>query len=192
MTSVAGSKTMRCFLALYPDDAARDALSEYISSLKRVNPSMKWEKDSQIHITVKFLGDIQRSTLPKLRTALSEIHAKHGPINACIDNVGAFPNFQRPSLLWLGFGERIPVLEDVQMHIESLCSTLGFENESKGFTPHFTIGRVKRHLSFLHLQTEIEKSSFQPIPVLFTSLRIMESTLTASGAIHRECFSVAL
>ncbi|MBN1448930.1 MAG: RNA 2',3'-cyclic phosphodiesterase [Bacteroidetes bacterium] len=179
-------KTIRSFIALYPDSSAREQMSAFIACLKSRYPSIRWEQPDKIHITMKFLGDVEPATLDAITAQLrSSIHPSP-PIDARIDRTGAFPSLQRPRIVWLGFTEMLQPVLDLQRITEETCERHGIERERKSFTPHFTIGRVKQHSDTIGLENALEACSFSPVPVRFIAVRVMESTLTPQGAVHRE------
>ncbi len=185
-------KSIRSFLALYPSTPARESMSAFISCMKSRNPTIKWEDPSKIHITLKFLGDMRPEVLDAVAAELETSIPKNGPIEGLIDLPGAFPNFRRPRIVWLGFSAPPGPVMTLQKLAEEVCTRHGLPPEEKRFTPHFTIGRVKRRSDTRGLENAIEACSFHPAPVHFTAVRMMESTLTEQGAIHSERAYISL
>ena len=183
---------IRSFLALYPSTPALESMAAFISCLKSKNPTIKWEDASKIHITLKFLGDVRAEVLDDVAAELQTAIPRNGAVEGLIDRPGAFPNFRRPRIIWMGFSvELLPVMT-LQKVAEEICVRHGLPPDEKRFTPHFTIGRVRRRSDTRGLENAIEACSFQPAPVDFTAVRMMESTLTDTGAIHRERARISL
>ncbi|MBL0174094.1 MAG: RNA 2',3'-cyclic phosphodiesterase [Ignavibacteria bacterium] len=180
------SALIRCFLALYPDDAARGAFGEYVTKLRKLNPTVRWEKEPHIHITLKFIGDIERSAAQRVAAHIKARLSGAKAIDAVVSVVGAFPNMRHPRVIWLGFREPVPELVAMQRAIDDMAYLEGVSRDRTPFSPHFTIGRVKEYSRIRHLYSDIEANPFEPVPVTFTSMRVMESTLTPAGAIHTE------
>lgn len=183
---------IRSFLALYPSPSARESISAFISCMKSRNPTIKWEDVSKIHITLKFMGDVHPEVLDAVAAELEASIPKNGPIDGLIDLPGAFPNFRRPRIIWLGFTVPPVAVMALQTVAEEVCARHGLPPEEKSFTPHFTIGRVKRRSETRGLENAIEACSFHPAPVHFTAVRMMDSTLTDKGAIHNERARISL
>lgn len=177
---------IRCFLALYPDETALAQMLSVIDCLRERQLSIRWEKPEHIHITLKFIGSVRRQTMLDVAEVLKAHVPDAGPIDAVISVPGAFPNLRNPRIVWLGFQEKQTRVLDLQQMAESVCAHAGIMREPKSFTPHFTIGRVKEHGKNVNLHKELDPCRFQPIPVRFSALRLMESRLTPEGAIHTE------
>lgn len=180
------SKLIRSFIALYPDAGATSHIADFINEIRARNRSVRWEHPDKVHITLKFLGDVESSVLDAIAADLRERMAGQHAFSALIDRTGAFPNLRRPRIIWLGFAEIQERIQQLQRVTDEVCTAHGLEPEQKKFTPHFTIGRARRNADTGSLENDIEACSFQPVPVHFTAVRIMESTLTPQGAIHTE------
>ncbi len=183
---------VRSFIALYPDAEALRHISHYLSCLSAKDRSVKWEQPRQVHITLKFLGDMQPKTLDVIAKNLDAMFRGSGAAEALIDTVGGFPNLRDPRIVWLGFRDAVPRMLELQRAVETVCEAEGVERESKRFTPHFTIGRVRNRGGAGDLENVLAACSFQAVPVRCTAIRIMESTLTPQGAMHRERASIIL
>ncbi len=201
---------IRSFIALYPDPAARGEMARFVECLRRRERGVRWEEADKIHVTVKFLGDVEARTLDAIARALREgvaamregvaamrerLAAMPLPpdgIAGLIDRTGGFPNLRRPRIVWLGFSAPPPETLTLQTLTEEVCVRAGAEREDKPFTPHFTIGRVRRDADTTGLENALQACSFQSTPVRFTRLRIMESTLTPQGAVHKERTHISL
>jgi len=186
------SKYVRSFIALYPDPDARTHMAGFISCMRERNSSCRWEQPDKVHITLKFLGDVLPATLDAITADLKEQIVAEGVITARIDRTGAFPGMQRPRIIWLGFSESVGKVRTLQQLIEDVTEKHGLLREQKKFTAHFTVGRVKRDANTEGLENEIEACSFQPATVHFSAVRIMESTLTPEGAVHKERARISL
>jgi RNA 2',3'-cyclic 3'-phosphodiesterase len=180
------SDIARCFIAVYPDAGALEGIAEYIGCCRGFNNTIRWEHPAQVHITMKFIGDIERGKIRLIEADLRERLSGQCVLNARIDKTGAFPNFRNPSIVWVGFSEIQHGLQAIQRVIEDVCESAGTMRERKAFTPHFTIGRVKNYSKIGDLQNDLEACSLGSLPVVFDALRIMESTLTPAGAVHKE------
>lgn len=177
---------IRCFLALYPDEEARGVIGAYVNELRKRNGSVRWEKEAQIHITLKFIGDIERSAAQRVAAHIKTRLSGAKAIDATLDTLGAFPNMRHPRVLWLGFSEPVPQLLEMQRAIDDMAHAEGVSRDRNAFTPHFTIGRVKEYSRTARLYDTLMACPFSAVPVSFNAMCVMESTLTPSGAIHTE------
>ena len=133
---------MRLFIAIdFPDDL-REALAESTRALREAAPSVRWSPAEKLHLTVKFLGQQPEEMVPRLSEALTDVAARHRQMELELAGAGAFPNFRRPRVVWIGV-EPSPRLELLYHDTELACERLGFEIEGRVFRPHVTIGRVK-------------------------------------------------
>ncbi len=183
---------IRSFIALYPDAGARTRMAAYIADLAERLPAVKWEKESQIHITLKFLGDQSPTTLEAIAHELDGALRGSGIVEDMLDHVGAFPNARKPRIIWVGFATPPPRILALQRTVEEVCAAQGIAREDKRFTPHFTIGRVKDSRDAGDLENELRLVRFMSTSVASQAVRVMESTLTPRGAIHKERASINL
>ena len=191
-------KLIRSFIALYPDPAARGEMARFTDCLRARERGVRWEQAEKIHVTVKFLGEMEAKTLDAIAAGLEEAVERlradgtlsGGGIEGLVDTTGGFPNLRRPRIVWLGFSDAPAAVGAMQRQVEEVCAAAGAERERKSFTPHFTIGRVRQGADTRGLEKALQACSFHPSPVRFTRLCLMESTLTPQGAIHRERCSI--
>ncbi len=184
--------TIRCFVAVYPDGEALEAMAGFVSRLRGRNGSIRWERPGQMHITMKFAGDVPRERALEAADALRERIGNLAGFGGIIDTVGAFPNFRRPRIIWLGFSRPAGALTRIQSASEEAWAGQGVPRERNPFRPHFTIGRVKENSNISNLENDIAACSFSAVPVSFNSVRVMESRLTPAGAIHSELARIDL
>jgi 2'-5' RNA ligase len=184
--------SIRCFLALYPDPAALRAMTEFVFGIQALQPRIKWEKPSQIHITMKFIAEIARDAVTAIEMELRGTLRAEAAFDAVLDRVGGFPNLRSPRIVWIGFSTPVDALQRIHGLCEAACITQGIKPEPRPFTPHFTIGRIKDHIRVTDLEKDIEACSFPETPVRFASVRIMQSTLAPTGAIHTELARIPL
>ncbi len=186
------SKLIRSFIALYPDLHAREHIGEFIACMREQNRSCRWEQPEKVHITLKFLGDVQPEALEEIAADLRREIQPEGEILARLDRTGAFPNMRRPRIIWLGFSEAVPRVLSLHRLTDEICERHGLLRDEQKFTPHCTVGRVRRGAGTEGLENELTACSFQPATVHFSAVRIMESTLTSRGAIHTERARISL
>jgi 2'-5' RNA ligase len=139
-------ETIRAFIAIPLPHPLLDRLSALQRQLESQIPSrsVRWVRAEGIHLTLKFLGDTPTEKLPDIKRALTAV-ARHAP--ACtftVGELGCFPNPHRPRVVWVGVQEPAGRLAALQDAIEEVMAPLGYPPEGRGFTPHLTLGRVRR------------------------------------------------
>jgi len=176
---------IRSFLALYPDPDSLERMKGIVEQLRNFNLPVRWERPDHIHITLKFMAEIDPEKLKEIAAALKEDLAATQAISMYINKLSAFPKIHKPRIMWLG-GNWGPELPQIQASIEDLCDQFGIPREEKRFTPHFTVARVGKFEEITNLKNVYEAVSFKSFETSFGDVRIMESTLTPQGAIHTE------
>ncbi|HET7088221.1 MAG TPA: RNA 2',3'-cyclic phosphodiesterase [Anaerolineae bacterium] len=139
---------VRAFIAVELPKVTRDALSEVQARLGQHAPrgSVRWVKPDNIHLTLKFLGQVPTAQIEAislaLRRAVSVLHVF--PFD--VMRVGCFPDAQRPRVIWVGIDEPSGALHALQRAVESATVPLGYPTEPRPFQPHLTLGRTGRDL----------------------------------------------
>jgi 2'-5' RNA ligase len=143
------AESIRAFVAIELDDPIRHALEKVQARLKleRAARSVKWIPIDSIHSTLKFLSDVESDKLPVLQRAIADACAGTPPFRLTIGGIGTFPNTRRPNIIWIGAEGQVEIAAQIAKGIEEACAALGYAREARPFTPHLTIGRVKRAAS---------------------------------------------
>lgn len=196
---MAPGDTVRVFIALDIPQNAKDVLSETIRQLRSVIPNgVRWVDPQGIHLTLKFLGNVEASVVDDLLTAMKTASENYqGPrFSLTLSGLGLFPNDRRPPVLWAGTDGDLDSLGALQSLVDEAVSRLGFSREKRPFRPHLTIGRVQdgvpqgaRHF----IGEAVVKTQLPPIPAWeVDTMHLIRSTLTLQGAIYTSLGTVAL
>ena len=140
---------LRIFIAIPLPERLLTRLGEVQYRLEgKVSPrSVRWVKPEGVHLTLKFLGDTPRDEIPTIVEALTVV-ARNAPSFALTaEGLGCFPSPGRPRVLWVGVTEPTGRLKILYRAIEEAMTALGYKPERHGFTPHLTLGRVRRGAS---------------------------------------------
>jgi 2'-5' RNA ligase len=188
---------VRAFIAIELPDELKLALIRLQDQLKSGGQtSVKWVDPYSIHLTLKFLGNIGRDTVGGITTALEEAARGIHPFRLEARGLGAFPGLKRVQVVWVGVTGEVDRLRQLQQRIESNLAPLGFVPESRPFTPHLTIARLRDRVtpderqSLGHL---IGSTSFDTVYVINVgSIHLMRSQLTREGAVYSRISSVKL
>lgn len=174
---------MRSFIALDFDDDIKNNVNRYVERWRRQVTGVKWVGNHGLHLTLKFLGEIDDDTLSATRLAVEAVAAHHSPFLIKLKGTGSFPPRSRsPRVLWIGL-ETTPALSALHGDMERELELRGFPRETHAFHPHLTIGRVKKS----PLPENISEEFHQDHETTFgeMSLRkitIFQSILMKSGA----------
>ena len=137
---------MRIFLAINPPEEVRHRVWEATAPLREVSESVAWVAEPKIHLTLKFIGEMAEEGIAPLTSAMTTIARTHAAPVVHLETVGAFPNFRRPRVIWMGI-EQEPRLELLHHDVELACDKLGHELEGRAYRPHLTLGRVRQALA---------------------------------------------
>lgn len=143
---------MRLFIAVNLPAALRDAIHGQAASLRAATTAVRWVAAPALHITLKFLGDQDDRLVPDLRVALTSVVPRHPVIDARLTEIGAFPNFRRPRVVWVGMTGQ-DALQGLVRDIDQALAPLQIAPESRAFQAHLTLGRVKGELKPLEAAT---------------------------------------
>jgi 2'-5' RNA ligase len=186
------TQNWRLFIAIeLPDDILRQ-IAHVQQQIGRQIPAraVRWVKPNSIHLTLKFLGDVEKDRIDSLKSALDEAAANHVPFSLEVAAPGCFPNTRNPRVLWLGLEGDLESLDALQRSIEEGMTGLGFEPENRGFSPHLTLARVQRNTSrdnASRVGLAAERGLAEPVGGWqVESLSLMRSQLKPSGSIYTE------
>lgn len=141
--------TMRVFVAIPLPESLLHRLSDVQRRLERKVPhkSVRWVRSEAIHLTLKFLGDTPKDRVSTIEEALAVVGRNASPCVLTAAGLGCFPNPRRPRVLWVGVDEPTGRLKVLQPAVEEAMKSVGYRPERLGFTPHLTLGRVRRGTS---------------------------------------------
>ncbi len=133
---------MRLFVAVELDDAGRDLLDAYQRRLASIDRAVKWVSPEQVHLTLKFLGEVEDQRVPEVTQAL-DVLSDQAAFDFEIGGVGTFGSPRSPRIVWAGVHVPNEPLERLQKECEQWMADIGFAPEGRVFRPHLTLGRVK-------------------------------------------------
>jgi len=156
---------------------------------RREKLPVKWVRPENIHLSLKFLGDVDDAREPELHAALKQAAGSRmeaRPITLQIEAFGVFPDYHRPRVLWAGVAHD-PALELLQHGVEQAFAPLGFPTEARPFRPHVTLGRASREArprDFAGLETAMAALQFATTTVV-ADVDLMQSTLQPGGPVYQ-------
>ena len=188
---------VRSFIAIELPNELKEGLAQLEAQLKLGKPfSVKWVDPSSIHLTLKFLGNIAVDRISAITQAMEEATQGISPFHLEVTGLGVFPNLKRVQVAWVGIGGEVDKLGQIQQRIESSLAPLGFTAESRPFTPHLTLARLRDRASADERQRFgqlIAGTRFEAVyTIKVASINLMRSQLTRDGAIYSRLSSVGL
>jgi len=188
---------IRSFIAIELPDELKLGLTQLQARLKTSNqPWIKWVNPYSIHITLKFLGNIPINIIDDITGAIGEAAHEMSPFKLKVEDLGAFPNLRRVQVAWVGIGGEVDKLRRLQQRIEVNLTRLGFAPESRPFTPHLTLARVRQRASSDERQRFgqlIANAAFDAAYAFeVEAISLMKSQLTREGAIYSRISSAEL
>lgn len=139
-------KPLRAFVAVPLPDAVTVFLLQLQARLQLPGRTIRWVAAKNIHLTLKFLGDIDPSQVPAIAAQMDAAAGATAAFSLTAKGLGVFPNLRHARVLWVGLAGERGRLEAIQATLESGLESVGFKREARGFAAHLTIGRIRRHV----------------------------------------------
>lgn len=185
---------MRLFVALNPPPEVQQAVWQAFAPLRARPYPVKWLPPEGIHVTLKFLGEVEDARGPGLVRALGDAVGGARAVTLVVRGAGAFPDVHRPRVFWAGI-EPEPALELLADRVERAFSPLGFPTEARAFRPHLTLGRAARNArpqEFDGMAAALEELPVEASAIV-DGVELMNSVLRPEGPgyqrVHRERLS---
>jgi 2'-5' RNA ligase len=177
-------ESIRSFIAFdMENESVLKRITDMQSLLAKTGADLKIVEPKNIHITVRFLGNINANTAEKIFEEMKK--TQFVPFDAKIRGAGAFPNLRYPRVLWVGITEGADQLRGIFEQLEPRLRSLGFSPDPKGFSPHLTIARVRSGRNKAELAKFLtENASYEFGTVRAECLRLKRSDLTPKGPIY--------
>ena len=138
---------IRTFIAVEMSPSVIGRVGDLIDKLRVAAAEVNWVRPQQMHLTLKFLGDVPDTETPDICRVVSSVAARFEPFEITCRGAGAFPNIRDPRTVWIGIEDGAEELKRLAVEVEDALKTeLGYPKEQRGFHPHLTVGRVKREL----------------------------------------------
>lgn len=177
-------ESWRVFCAVEIPATARRLLLEHIARLKAAAPDAQasWSRETNLHLTLKFLGDIKQSTVEKLSNAASRAVAGLSPFSIRLEDTGVFPHHGAPRVLWIGINDPAGKLAELHARLEHEAGEAGFAKEARRFQPHLTLARLRKPQHARTLAAAHERLEFTPQEIAVSELLVIRSELSSAGS----------
>lgn len=185
---------MRAFIAIELSPEIKDSLAQIESHLKYSGADVKWVEKDNIHLTLKFLGEITEEKAEKIKSILDEIAKFTKSFEISMKDIGAFPKIEFPRVIWVGLDKGAAEAGILAEKIDDALSKIGFEKESRPFAAHLTIGRVKSPKNKQALKEKVQSwtPNSGPRTQRISSVILFQSTLTPKGPIYTKLHEARL
>lgn len=172
---------MRLFTALrVSPEAAREAAA--VQGLLREGIDCRnWQNLRNLHLTLNFLGEVESARLAQIKEAIVGVCAGSAPFKLMLGSLGAFPDFRRARVLWLGLNGDRQSLLDLEGNLRRQLQELGLLADVKGYSPHITLARNPSHPDLAGLAASITPT---PVDWRVDQVILFKSDLRPTGAIH--------
>jgi 2'-5' RNA ligase len=165
---------MRLFVAMDLSESVRVALAQFCDKLRAEFPSARWVRTEGIHVTLKFIGEVQETLVREIEAALLSVRSEE-PVQMSFRGAGFFPDERRPRVFWAAI-DASQNLAQIAARIESRLEPLGIARESREFKPHLTLARIQDSRGIEKLHDELRRRG----PLDFGSMRTSEMHLYRS------------
>jgi RNA 2',3'-cyclic 3'-phosphodiesterase len=177
-------QSVRVFVAVDVSEEVREQAARRIEFLRSRFPDLRvgWDKPEKLHLTLKFLGEIDENQLQNLITATEKAVQNTSQFNLTVENTGVFPPKGRARVLWLDVTNGKEHLLELNKWLEDECFAVGFERTEQQFTPHLTIARLREphksaELVKLHIATQFPAKTYK-----VNEVKIIKSELSPHGS----------
>lgn len=190
--------TIRAFIAIEIGETVRAGLERVLRSLRNepISGSVKWVTADSIHLTLKFLGDVDAARAPQILLAIQTACIGTAPFDLAVRGAGCFPNFDRPNVVWAGLVGDLDALAQLAQRVDDECERMGIPREERPFSPHLTLGRLKKEAN----QNERKQvgdivrrlSIAQPGSIRADAVHLIRSDLRPAGTVYTSLGNVKL
>jgi 2'-5' RNA ligase len=184
---------IRTFIAIHLPDTVLRAMGRTQEAFQVHHFDIRWVRPQGMHLTLKFLGDIEEKDIENVGAAMQRACEDIQPFTLRGEGIGVFPNMKRPRVVWAGVTGDVAVLLDLQKRLEDALSDSGFPREKRRFKGHLTLGRVKGRLDTRRFGPVLDElKAFTTELFVVDSLVLYQSTLRPQGALYDRLVAVPL
>ena len=183
---------MRVFIAIELQSSIKEKIAWIQERLKRTQDKIKWVEPSSVHLTLKFLGEMDEGKLEKVHQITRELGERISPFKIEVKGTGAFPGFSSPRVIWIGAHDASGQMEELAARLEEALAREGFVREKRKWKAHLTLGRVKSvketgrlgELIQKEMETDAGKMEVRDITIMRSQLTPQGPIYTSLGQIH--------
>jgi 2'-5' RNA ligase len=173
---------MRTFIAIEIPSEIKSTLAALQNDLRRAGADVSWAKPENVHLTLKFLGEVDERRIGEIEKVCVSSAADFKPFTLSLNGKGVFPNLRQPRVLWAGLAGDIENVVEIRRRLEDGLALIGLEREEKAFSPHLTIGRLKSNKKTRELLAIADAYQLPALSFEVTEIVLMKSELHPAGA----------
>lgn len=174
---------IRTFIAIELPEDVRALFEELQNGMRSFGVKARWVRPSNIHLTLKFLGDIDEGRVDSIDLEIKNTLKRHAAFKLQARGLGVFPGIKRPRVLWVGLSGQVNQLIDLQKELELGFEALGFPREKRPFKGHLTIGRFKQRTEPGKILDAMKTfNGFTPREFMVRDVTFYKSVLKQTGA----------
>ena len=178
---------MRAFIAIELPPEVKNDLADVQQRLKQAGLKARWVKPGNIHLTLKFLGDIDPGNLENISAAMKVATEKHAPFELKVSGTGVFPNLKKARVLWAGLSAGVTELINLQKDLDKALVDCGFECGKRAFKGHLTLARFRGRVNPAKLEEALKEcDGGVPAKWMVDDLVLFKSDLMPTGAIYSQ------
>lgn len=183
--------TLRAFIAIEMPPMVVDAVRQKQQALKCGNLHLRWVRPENIHLTLRFLGDIPPAAVVTVQAAMKQAVFQQRTFSLMVKGGGVFPGIRRPRVVWLGIEGEVEALGNLQRHLTACLADQGIPVENRAFKGHLTIARVKGRLDDEELGRMLSSlSNFKTDPFAVKGVHLFKSDLKPQGPVYTRLMTV--
>lgn len=183
--------SVRAFIAIPLPDTVREQMAALQGRLKRYGFRIRWVRSENIHLTLRFLGDLDGCRLTDAQNAMTRALARGPALQLAVRGLGTFPGIRKPRVVWCGLAGETDRLADMHGRLGSELAGCGFPAETRPFRAHLTLGRVKAAIPAARLVTAIrEQGGFESDRFPVKTVHLYKSVLRPEGPLYTSLCAV--
>lgn len=187
------SETIRSFIAFELPENIITSIRNVQERIKAYGFDMRWVRPENIHLTLKFLGNINRSDILKIGELLNESAEGYAAMSLAAKGIGVFPGIKRPRVLWVGLKGHMDSLIGLQKTIDEKLGAIGLARENRPFKGHLTLARVRGGINPNRLSDAMkEVGGFESEPFVADKIVLFKSELKPGGPVYTKLISISL
>lgn len=176
---------LRVFIAIELPEKLQMELSDFVQTIKDPQDKITWVPPNNIHITLKFLGDVPIGDIGPIKEAISNVAENYSPFEATIKGTGVFPDQRNPRVIWIGMDTGKEKIKNIYIDLEDKLVSIRIPREERSFTPHITLGRIK-YIKDMRKFSEVLSNHKEDVfgNFMVDSISLIKSTLTPNGSVY--------